>query len=285
MVPSQIWVNAVVAASTYFLVAVGFALIYSTSRVFHFAHGAIVALGAYVALSASTHLQPALALPTAVVACSVMGWLNYWLVYSPLLRRQAPGVVTLVASLGAFVVIQNGISLIYGDEMQAVRIGLPTVVFGLFGASVTSIQFLQVLVGLGLGIALWSLLRLTSTGLVLRAVANDVELCRAVGVPTGRIVGLSFLVGSAMAGAAGALMAADTNAFPTMGFRALLMGATAVLVSSRNNLLGIALGALLVAASQHVGAWFLSAKWQDAVAFGLLVLVLAVRPQGLLGES
>lgn len=115
--------------------------------------------------------------------------------------------------------------------------------------------------------------------------ANDAELCSVLGLSNVRILGWSFAIGSGIVGAGGALFAFDTNLFPTMGFSIMLMAVTAAIVGGLGSMLGTALAALLIAIAQQIAGWYFSAKWEDAVAFLVLLVFLVWRPQGVLGKQ
>lgn len=282
--PPQVIANAFIAAAGYVLVGLGFGLIYRTARFFHFSHGAVYAIGAYATLSLSTALGWWLAVPTAVLISGGVGFGLFCAFYAPLQRRSVSPTILLVASLGLFVVTQNVISMLYGDEMQALTNLPPKEGFSVMGARVAWFQALAVVWSVVLCAALWAFLQLTRAGLLLRAVANDWLLCRVIGVRSNRIVAGSFFIGSAMAGAAGALLALDTHLFPTMAFRALLMGVTAAVAGGMGDVLGTAIAAVLLALAQHIGAWYLSAQWQDPIGFAVLVVFLLAKPEGLFGK-
>ena len=119
----------------------------------------------------------------------------------------------------------------------------------------------------------------------MRAVANDSELARVAGIESDKIILLTFALGSALAGIAGILVALDVDMTPTMGMNALMMGVVAVIIGGVGSIPGIALGALLLGMAQHLGVWFISSQWQDAIAFVILLLFLLFRPQGFLGKK
>lgn len=267
--------------------AVGFGLVFATTRFFHFAHGAVYTAGAYLALVfvkwLGLPLLPGAA--AAVVLCAALGLAMELVLYRPLRRRGATPLVLLLASLGAYIVLQNTISLVFGDQTQTLRSGVVRVGLPVLGARITPVQIWIIAVAVALTVLVWLLVKKTRLGISMRAVANDPELALISGVPADTVILASFVLGSALAGAAGILVAMDVDMTPTMGMNALIMGVVAVIVGGTGSVPGIALGALLLAAAQHFGVWQISSKWQDAIAFVILLVFLLFRPQGFFGRK
>jgi branched-chain amino acid transport system permease protein len=282
----QVIANAVIAACVYSLLALSFSLIYSASRFFHFAHGAVYVVGAYSALVAVGYLHWGV-VPAAIVGLAVaalFGGLMDLLVYRPLRRRQASSLVLLIASLGLYVVLQNAISAIFGDETQTIRTwpvrgGLP-----ILGARITPVQILIIVVAIALFTGTILVLKYTKAGIAMRALACNAELARVVGMDTDRVILYAFLIGSALVGAAGVLISLDVDMTPTMGLNALLMGVVAAIVGGIGSIPGAAVGALILAFAQQFGVLRIPSQWQDAIAFGVLLVFLLVRPAGVLGR-
>jgi len=283
----QLTANALIAAGAYCLVAVGFGLIFATTRFFHFAHGAVYAWGAYLAFLfvKVLGLPLALGVTIAVVLCAGLGAAFELVLYRPLRARGASPLVLLLASLGAYVVLQNLISLFFGDQTQTLRSGVVRVGLPVLGARVTPIQLVIIGAAVVLTAAVWLLLKRTRLGLEMRAVANDPALALVSGVRSSRVILATFVLGSALAGLAGILVALDVDMTPTMGMNALMMGVVAVIVGGTGSVPGAALGALLLAFAQHFGVWHISSKWQDAIAFVVLLSFLLFRPEGFLGRK
>jgi branched-chain amino acid transport system permease protein len=280
----QLLINGLVAGSAYALMAVSFGLIYGTTRFFHFAHGAVYAIAAYAAYFAvvALHLPLGLAAALAIVFAAGVGIFLEVSVYKPLRRRGAGPASLLLASLGLFIVLQNGISLLFGDDTKAIQTGATaSLAFG--GALITPIQIVTVAASLVACLALWGGLRFTSIGRAARAVADDADLCRIVGISVERTIIAAFATGSAIAALAAILAALDTDLRPSMGFNALLMGVVAAIVGGIGSIPGALMGGLVLGLAQHLGVWKLSTEWQDAIAFCVLIIFLVFRPQGFFG--
>ena len=199
----QILVNGLIAGSIYGLVGLGFGLIYSTSRFFHFAHGAVYAVGAYLTYVCwLSGLSLYAAIPLAVIGTSILGALLDIGVYRPLRNKGASSLILLIASLGLFTVIQNLISLVFGDDTKTIRSGAVTEGLPLFGARITPIQIAIITVSALLILLCWALMKKTKIGKAMRAVANDPELARVIGIESDRVILFTFALGSALAAVA-----------------------------------------------------------------------------------
>lgn len=239
----QLLVNGLIAGSIYALVALGFGLIYATTRFFHFAHGAVYTAGAYLAYSGwLLGLNLPVAIPLAVVGTSILGALLDVGVYRPLGKQGASSLILLLASLGLFIVIQNFISLTFGDDTKTIRSGAVMEGLPIFGARITPIQITIIVASAFLLVLCWAFMKKTKMGKAMRAVANDPEFARVVGVETDQVILFTFFLGSALAAIAAILICLDTDMTPMMGFYALLMGVVAVIAGGIGSIPGAALG-------------------------------------------
>jgi branched-chain amino acid transport system permease protein len=280
----QLLANGLIAGSTYGLVALGFTLIYSVGRFFHFAHAGVICFSGYITLTLMTrvHFPLGVAIAVSIILSALMGVLMEAAIYRPLRGRRASSVSLLVVSLGLYVVVQNVISMAYGDEVQTLfSQGTPGLL--LSAARITPVQVLI----LGVNAVLYAIVGLflarTRPGRMVRALASDPELACAFGIDRNRVMLVVFALGSGLAAVAGILISCDTNLTPTMGFRALLMGVVAAIVGGIGSVPGAIVGGLFIGLVQHFGVWVLPTQWQDAIVFAVLILFLLVRPQGMLG--
>lgn len=283
----QLAANIIIIASTTLLVGLGFALIYRTTCFFHFAHGIVFASGAYLAffLNNRNGLALAYAIPVAVVLTSALGCLIEVTIYRPLRRKSSSPLVLLLASLGIYIVLQNAISMAFGDDTKSIRPNMVAEGINFFGAAITPVQIITVIISISLLTAVMMLLKKSTIGTALRAVANDPVLANISGIDSDRVILWTFAIGSALAGVAGILVALDVDMTPTMGMNALMMGIVAMIIGGVGSIPGIVLGALLIGFAQNFGAWWLSSQWQDAIVFAILLVFLLFRPQGFLGRK
>jgi branched-chain amino acid transport system permease protein len=283
----QLLLNGIIAGSIYSLVALGFALIYQTTRFFHFAHGAVYTLGAYFAYLFFVQLgfDRWLAFPFACVATMLLGVVLEVSVYRPMRNRKATDLTLLIASLGLYIVLQNIISMVWGDDTKTMRTGEVVEGHAVLGARITNIQIAIIATSLALITLIALMLRRTKFGKALRGLANDPELARLSGINSDRYIMYAFAIGSFLAAVASIMISFDTDMTPTMGFNALVMGVIAVIVGGIGSLPGAALGGLLIGLAQNLGVWQLPSKWQDTIAFVILILFLLFRPYGILGKK
>jgi branched-chain amino acid transport system permease protein len=203
--------------------------------------------------------------------------------YRPLRRRKARSTVLLVASLGLYIVLQNAISLTFGDDLKSVRL-METKEGAVFlGANITPAQTLTICTSALVVVSLAVGLRTLRVGKLMRAVANDPELALALGIDRDLLILVSFAVGSLLAGIAGMLVALEVDLTPTMGMGVFMMAVVAVIIGGVSSIPGVALGSLILGIARNTSIWLFSPQWQDAIVFALLLLFLWFRPQGLFG--
>jgi branched-chain amino acid transport system permease protein len=283
----QLLLNALLAGSIYILIAVSFSLIYQTTRFFHFAHAVVFTSGAYFTylFYKLLGLPIFLAIPIAVGLSSLLGCGMEIGIYRNLRKKNASPMVLLLASLGLYIVLQNLISMMFGDDTKSIRSGVVKEGLDVLGARITPIQIVIMITSIFLVIVVAVWLKKSKMGKAMRAVADDAELALISGIDSDRVILWTFGIGSALAGVAGILVALDVDMTPTMGMNALMMGVVAVIIGGVGSIPGVALGALLLGLAQHLGVWKISSQWQDAIAFVILFVFLLIRPQGFLGRK
>lgn len=289
----QLLVNGLVSGSIYVLVALSFAIIYRTVRFFHFAHGVVYACGAYVAYAVARRLsfvyriddnyfQMTLAILAGIVCAAVVGVLIDKLVYRPLRKRKALNLVFLLASFGVFIFIQNLLQLIFGAQILTIHTGPVKEGHHIFGAVITNMQILILVVSFLLFVCLWLFIKKTKLGKAMRAVADDPLAASVVGINPERIILAAFAIGSALAGVAGILVSYETNIEPTMGMNAILQGIIASIIGGIGSIPGALFGGIFLGLVENLGIWKISASWKDCIAFVILILFLLIRPGGIM---
>ena len=282
----QILLNGLIVGSLYGLIGLSFSIIYSAAGFFHLAHATVCSFGAYGVLFALKVLHwdmvPAIAAGLLLAMC--LGGLMDLAVYRPLRRRGAGPLVLLLAGLGLLVILQNLISMIFGDGAKTIRTATVREGIALFGARITIVQAITIATAFVLFLATAATLKYTRAGMAIRALANSVELARAVGVDTDRVILLVFVAGSGLAGAAGILMGYDTDLTPLMGFRVLLMAVAAVIVGGVGSPTGAIIGGFSIGFISQLAALWLPVHWQEVIVFAVLILFLLIRPHGIFGK-
>ena len=283
---NQIILNSLVSAGIYLLVALGFSLIYNTARFFHFAHGIVITVGAYATftLIVIIGLPIWLSIIGGITTSALLGTGMEWAIYKPLRIRGGTSLILLLTSLGIYTALQAIISIIYGSGTQTFRFGVVPESFLILGARITFPQVMIVGSSMAGCFIIWLLLIKTNIGLKIRAIASDSELAADCGVNQNRVICVVFFLGSTLAGIIAVLLAYDTDITPLMGFRVLLMGMIVTIIGGGGSIPGAACGALLLSLMQHLSAWMISSRWQDAIVFLVLILFLLIRPQGMFGK-
>lgn len=283
----QLIVNSLISASEFLLIALSFSLIYEITKFFHFAHAIVFTSGAYFTFLFNQILGLSLyiSIPLAILCACLLGCLMEISIYKPLRKNNSTSLVLLLASLGIYIVLQNVISMVFGDTTQSIRTWPVREGMDVFGARITHVQVAIIVCSLLLVVMLAGYLRLVKTGKAMRAVASDAEIAKISGINSDRIILISFAIGSALAGIAGILVSLDVDMTPTMGMDALLMGVVAMIIGGVGNIKGIVLGSLLLALAQNFGVWYISSQWQQAIAFGILLIFLLFKPEGFYGKK
>ena len=281
----QLVANSLIAAGTYALIAIGFNLIYGATKFFNMAHGVMAAIGGYAVFFLTTtfaQMNVVVAAAIGILVAAAIGWGLDRVIYRALRKRHASNMVLLVASLGAFTVVQAAIAMIFTSQFQTLSSAASERVYpswwclgygnadhhhGVCGFSICSaVDFFED----------------DDVRQQVRAVSDDEEVARIAGVNTERILGWIFFIGSAIAGLGGILIGFDTGLQPTMGMDLLLKGVIAAIVGGVGSVSGAILGALLLGFAENFGIWKISGEWKDAIAFGLLILFLIFRPKGII---
>lgn len=278
----QLVVNGLINGCLYALVAVSYALIYNTTRVFHIAHGAAYTVGAYLCFYFFVRLGWPLsaAVATAILLCGFLGALMEWGLYAPLVRRGASPLVAFLSSLGLYTAAVNVVALLFGNETQVLRSGVAeTLRVG--GAIITKIQAAQALIAGGILVALLLALHRSRWGRTIRAVRDNPVLASVMGINLFAVRTMVFAVGSALAALAAVLSAVDVGMDPHVGMPALLTAAVALIVGGIGTFAGPAVGGLILGILQALVVWKFSTQWTEAVTFAVLIAFLVVRPSGI----
>ena len=279
----QLILNGIIAGAIYALVASGFSLIYSVTKFMHFAHGAVLALGAYFMYTFAIIIGMNfwLAVLLTVILSGVAGALLNFGVYLPLRKRKASAAVLLIASIALMTFLNALVLGIWGADVKTIPTRNP--VFDVLGARVTFIQIIIIAVSAVLLLGLWLLMKKTTLGKAMRAVADNNEVAQTVGINPERIYTYTFIIGSVLAGVAGILIGIEQNLYPQMGVSLIIKGFTGAVIGSLVSVPGSVLGSLILGLAENIGIWWLPSGYKDAIAFVLLFIFLLFKPSGLLG--
>lgn len=281
----QLIVNSIIAGAIYTMVALGFNLIYGTAKFFDLGYGALAAIGGYTVFYfyKGLGLNLYIAIILGIFIAGAIGLLIYRLVYAPLRTRKSSGMVLLIASLGVMTALQSIVAILFTSQFQTLsRSAGSEAVFNILGGVITQTQLIILVLGIIIMVAIGLMFRYTLFGKAIKAVGDDEEVSKIVGINTTKVIGWVFFIGSAIAGLAGILVGFDTGIEPTMGLSLLLKGVIASIIGGIGNVYGGVLGAFLLGFIENFGIWQISGEWKDAIAFGVLIIFLLFRPQGIL---
>jgi branched-chain amino acid transport system permease protein len=276
--------NALALGMAYALVALGFVLALNAAGAVNFGHGDLVVLGGAVAvlIGVSTGLPGPVLLPLVALALAMAGVLSARVAILPLVRR--PPEATFVATIALGAIIEQGLTVGLGAAPLAAPPLAGSGAFEVAGVIVGRQPLAIVLVGGALVVATWFLLERTQTGRRMRAVASDREMARAVGIPVGRYVMLSFALAGALAGIAGFLLGHQFLVSPTQGAGHMLKAYIAVALGGWGSVPGALLAALGIGAFETFVATMVGDAWASAALYIFVLAVLTSRPSGLFGE-
>ena len=284
-------VNGLSLGSIYALIALGYTMVYGVLRLINFAHGDVYMVGAYVGYYLSRRLRGAepsiasalLVMLGAMLACALLGVLIERLAYRPV-RREAR-LTLLIMAIGVSLFIENVAQLVFGPDPKFFPSLAPRTDFLVAGVRLTSEQITVILVSFLLMVLLRFFILKTRTGKAMRAVSFSLDASRLMGISTDRIIAITFALGSALAAAAGVLIGMQIPKIdPLMGILYGLKAFVAAVLGGIGSIPGAVLGGLLIGISEVMTVGYLSSTYRDAIAFGILILVLILRPQGLLGR-
>ena len=291
-------VGGVANGLIYSMVAIGYTLVYGVLRLINFAHSEIFmsgGFGGYFVLRAlvgnstpsglSSFLYVVIGILAGAVVGAIMALLLERVAYRPLRKRNAPKLAYLISAIGASYFLFN----LAGKEFGRYNLAIPLVfndhpVFTIYGAPVQLSDIIVLISGLIMLISLDRLVATSRLGRSIRAVAQDAETASLMGVNIDRTIATTFILGGALGGAAGFLFGMGSGVVYTMGFTPALKAFTAAVLGGIGNLRGAVIGGLLLGVVESFSVAFVNGAYIDVVAFVILVLVLLVRPTGILGE-
>ncbi len=288
-------INGLALGSILALIALGYTMVYGILRFINFAHGDIFMLGAF----AGFYLTPKIAVifPTpsigsglvvmgiAMAICATIGIVIEKLAYRPL--RRSPKLTVLITAIGVSLFLEYTGQLVFGAAPKSFPALIPTyAITHTGGLSVTSNQIVVLVVTLVLLVALRFIVQKTKIGMAMRALAFNPEAAALMGINTDVVISFTFGLGSALAAAAGILFAVNYPAIdPLMGILPGLKAFVAAVLGGIGNLPGAALGGLIIGVTETLVAGYISSTYRDAIAFGILILILLIKPSGLLGKK
>jgi len=277
-------INGLTVGGVYALMAVGYTLIYGVLGMINFAHGSIVTLGAYLSFTGVTllGLPWPLAFLFSLTVTALAGILVERTGYFPL--RNASVETQIICIYGISVILDNAIMLIWGAPARAFPAIIPSTVFRVSGLVVSPIQILIVGFALAVMALLFLLVYGTRMGLAMRAIALNPEAAVLMGIDTGRLRLQTFVLSSALAASAGTLVGAYYKVISyNLGLSTVIKAFVVSILGGIGNIAGAMVGGVVLGQIESLGAAYISTGYKDAFAFVVMILVLMVKPNGLLG--
>jgi branched-chain amino acid transport system permease protein len=286
---AQQLVNGLSLGALYALFALGFTLIFGVLGVINLSHGAIFMVGAYAGVEAMTRLGLPLwtALPFAFVVAGLFGLVIDVLVLKPLRRRNAPHLIPMIATIGIGIALNNVVQGIFGAQNIRFPSGtIPTETMEFGSVGITAIELAIILLSFALMAVLLIVVRKTQLGRALRAIAESPKAAYLVGIDVEGLFLLTSFVAAGLGGVAGVMIGLYSNAiFPLMGQPMLQKGVAVIILGGMGDIRGALLAGLFLGFSEVLAVAYVGSTMRDAVAFGLLFLILLVRPKGLFGTT
>jgi branched-chain amino acid transport system permease protein len=276
-------VNGLAVGSIYALIALGLTLIFGVLLIPNFAQGELYMLGGLVTYTlVAAGLSFWLALPVAALVAGAVGIAMDRLAFRPL--RDPTGLATMIAAFAASIIIQQLATFIWGTEPRTT----PPPISGAVRTPLMTLTYVQLMIIAALLLiwaALWLILNRTQLGLAIRAVAQNQRAAILMGLDLSRVRTATFFIGAATGGLAGGLLSANAPMYPTVGSDPVLKAFVVLVLGGIGNVWGAVAGGLLLGISEILIAGYVSSELQDLGAFLILILVLLVRPHGLLGRA
>lgn len=281
----QLLVNGIIAGATYAVAAIGYHMVYGALKFVNFAHGSVAVFGAYIAWSLSVgflHLGLVPAFILAVILTALLGMFIERVAYRPL--RHAPKLAPMATAMAVALMLDSTTMMVIGSDIK--RFDIPVVEGIQFGpVFITPVQIAILLASIFFLVIIGLLLSLTRLGKSIRAVADNPELAEVCGISSNNVISATFGIGSALAAAAGILIGMDVALQPTMGFVIMVKSYAAVVLGGLGNVYGAVIGSFIIGLAENLGVMIIPPVWKDAIAYGILILVLFIRPSGLFGKK
>jgi branched-chain amino acid transport system permease protein len=297
----QLTVDALTLGSVYALIALGYTLVYGVLKLLNFAHGDVFMVGTFIGFGmlqllggTSNPIVPVwlllIAITLAAMAgCAALGVVIERFAYRPL--RDAPRIAPLISALGVSFFLANSMQLLFGatprnyDTFQLADAALYVKGFDIGNVHVALLRIITIVSALVLMLILWYLVSRTRTGKAMRATSFDREAAAMMGIDIDRVIVFTFVLGSALAGAAGVLQSLRVPTTVAIGFIVGLKGFTAAVIGGIGSIPGAMVGGLMLGFAESFAQGYISTKWSDLIVFSILIAFMIFRPQGLLGRA
>ena len=278
------FIDGLSLGSIYALIALGYTMVYGIAKMLNFAHGDVIMVGAYAVLSTLTLTgHPILGVVVAVVICTVLGVVMEKVAYKPL--RGASPLAVLITAIGVSYLLQSIAQLVFGSKSRAISLGnFGAVKIGSVEINMATIITLAVAAVIMLVLQLF--VKYTKTGRAMIAVSEDRGAAALMGINVNRIIAITFVIGSILAGAGGVLYAtAYPQVDPNMGYIPGLKAFVAAVLGGIGSIPGAMAGGIILGIAETLTKGYLSSQYADAISYIILIVILLVKPAGLFGKK
>ena len=272
--------------SVYAIIALGYTMVYGIAKMLNFAHGDIIMIGAYASFFALTRFgMPVLAaVPFAVIVCTVLGVVIERLAYKPL--RKATSLSVLITAIGVSYFLQNAAQLLWSSSTKVYPAIVSNGALELGELKISYLTLITIVTCIVVMVCLTLFINHTKTGSAMRACAEDKGAAMLMGINVNRIISLTFAIGSALAAIAAVLLCATyPQVYPTLGSMPGIKAFTAAVFGGIGSIPGAFIGGIVMGVIENLSKAYISSQLADAIVFGVLIIVLLVRPTGLLGKN
>lgn len=280
-------ISGISLGSIYAIIALGYTMVYGIAKMLNFAHGDVIMVGAYICFYATTRFElPAIVgVILAIIVCTVLGIVIERLAYKPL--RAAPILAVLITAIGVSYFLQNAALLLWSSNPKVFTSVIPKGNISLFGGQLTIpyVTLVTIVVCIIIMIALVWFTSKTKMGKAMRACSEDKGAAQLMGINVNRVISLVFLIGPGLGGVAGIMVGIYYGQIDfLMGWSYGLKAFIAAILGGIGNIPGAMIGGLILGVSEALASAYIAVAWKDVVAFLVLILILIIRPTGLLGE-
>ena len=278
-------ITGISLGSVYAIIALGYTMVYGIAKMLNFAHGDVIMVGAYVTFFAtgSFNLPPVVGVLLAVVVCTVLGVVIEGLAYKPL--RQASSLAVLITAIGVSYFLQNAALLLWGADPKVFTPVIPEGSLPISGVNITYVSLVTVLACIIIMLALTWFTSKTKMGKAMRACSEDKAAAQLMGINVNRTISMTFAIGSALAAIAGVLLCSSYRTLmPTTGSLPGIKAFTAAVFGGIGSIPGAMLGGVLVGLIEVFVRLF-APGWYEAVTYATLIVILLVKPSGILGRN
>lgn len=279
-------INGLMLGSVYALLALGYTMVYGIIKLINFAHGDIYMLGAYFGyfFIKVLHLNFFIALILAMAVSAVIGVLIEYIAYRPL--RHSPRIAVLISALGISFLLENGMTYLYGSDQRSFPQAIKTVHYHFYGIQVSNIQLIIAVTSVVLMLLLTYVVKRTKMGRAMRAVSADPDAATLMGININHTISFTFAIGSALAAAGGVLIGLYYNSIdPLMGMTPGLKAFVAAVLGGIGIIPGAAVGGWLIGILETMVQATSFSAYKDAVVYAMLIVILLIKPTGILGKN